>query len=135
YETLVKARNPSLRQYDAECVRCHVSGLMHDSGFVSETLTPKLKHVGCESCHGPGSEHIKNTKNNWNKDIRQAMNPWKAEKGENADAHKKRMFRIEQLCVTCHDLDNDVHWTFEKWTKRKIIHMTPKEDLEEEKDK
>jgi hypothetical protein len=123
YDTLVKARNPSLRQYDAECVRCHVVGLMHETGYVSEKATPLLKHVGCESCHGPGSEHIKDR---WNKEIRLAINPWKVEPDYN-----KRKRLIENLCVTCHDLDNDVHWTFDKWTKGKIIHMTPKDDLQE----
>jgi hypothetical protein len=46
-------------QYDPECVICHVVGLEYDSGFVSEQETPNLKDVGCENCHGPGSEHIR----------------------------------------------------------------------------
>jgi len=46
-------------QYDPECVVCHVVGLEYESGFVSEEKTSHLKNVGCENCHGPGSEHIK----------------------------------------------------------------------------
>jgi len=46
-------------QFDPECIACHVVGLDHDSGFVSEEQTPQMKNVGCENCHGPGSEHIK----------------------------------------------------------------------------
>jgi hypothetical protein len=47
-------------QYDPECVICHVVGMDYESGFISESKTPLLKDVGCENCHGPGSEHNKN---------------------------------------------------------------------------
>ncbi|MFC1636703.1 multiheme c-type cytochrome [Planctomycetota bacterium] len=46
-------------QYDPECVVCHVIGMDYESGFISEQQTPHLKDVGCENCHGPGSEHNK----------------------------------------------------------------------------
>jgi len=46
-------------QFDPECVVCHVVGMEYESGFVSEEKTGYLKNVGCESCHGPGSEHIR----------------------------------------------------------------------------
>jgi len=42
---------------DPECVICHVVGLEYEGGYVSEEKTPQLKDVGCETCHGPGSEH------------------------------------------------------------------------------
>jgi hypothetical protein len=45
-------------QYDPECVSCHVIGAEYESGFISEKKTAELKNVGCENCHGPGSEHI-----------------------------------------------------------------------------
>jgi nitrate/TMAO reductase-like tetraheme cytochrome c subunit len=44
---------------DPECVSCHVVGMEYESGFVSEQKTGHLKNVGCENCHGPGSEHVK----------------------------------------------------------------------------
>ena len=53
YETLVKAEH----EYDPECVACHVIGLNYFSGFETIESTPELKGVGCESCHGPGSDH------------------------------------------------------------------------------
>jgi len=46
-------------QFDPECVVCHVVGMEYQGGFVSEKKTGHLKNVGCESCHGPGSEHIR----------------------------------------------------------------------------
>jgi len=45
--------------FDPECVVCHVVGMEYVSGFVSGQKTAYLKNVGCESCHGPGSEHIR----------------------------------------------------------------------------
>jgi hypothetical protein len=45
-------------QYDPECVVCHVVGMDYESGFISQQETGDLIGVGCENCHGPGSEHI-----------------------------------------------------------------------------
>lgn len=45
-------------QFDPECAVCHVVGMEYESGFVSEQKTSHLKNVGCENCHGPGSEHL-----------------------------------------------------------------------------
>ena len=45
-------------QFDPECALCHTVGMKYESGFVSEEKSGHLKNVGCESCHGPGSEHI-----------------------------------------------------------------------------
>ena len=53
YETLVKAEH----EYDPECVECHVIGLNYFTGFETIESTPELKGVGCESCHGAGSDH------------------------------------------------------------------------------
>jgi hypothetical protein len=46
-------------QFDPECVVCHVVGMDYESGFISQEQTGHLKNVGCENCHGPGSEHVK----------------------------------------------------------------------------
>jgi len=55
YATLKRAGS----EFDPECVLCHVVGLKYEGGFVSEQETADLKDVGCEVCHGPGSEHNK----------------------------------------------------------------------------
>jgi 2',3'-cyclic-nucleotide 2'-phosphodiesterase (5'-nucleotidase family) len=119
YETLVKAINPGNRQYDAECVVCHVTGFGYKTGFTSEKAEnfALLDNVGCESCHGPGSAHIDNTND---LKIRAAMNPWKLK-----PAGKPRDLDISLLCVKCHDLENDVNWNFAKrWPE--IDHPSPK---------
>jgi len=55
YATLEEAGS----QFDPECVVCHVVGMDYESGFISAKETGHVKNVGCENCHGPGSEHVK----------------------------------------------------------------------------
>jgi hypothetical protein len=116
YQTLVDARHPSLRQYDGECVVCHVVGFGYQGGFTDEQKTPRLENVGCESCHGPGSLHIADEND---KTLRAAMNPWKLLPGE---TEEKRVNRMDMFCQKCHDIDNDVHWKGFKPKWEKIAH-------------
>ncbi len=67
YETAMWSVNPHADAFatlvevgsdrDPECVVCHVVGMDRESGFITEERTPGLKNVGCETCHGPGSQH------------------------------------------------------------------------------
>jgi hypothetical protein len=41
-----------------DCVSCHVVGYRKPGGFVTPEASKPLLAVGCERCHGPGSEHI-----------------------------------------------------------------------------
>lgn len=43
---------------DPDCTGCHVVGLGSMQGFRSRKETPDLADVGCESCHGPGRQHV-----------------------------------------------------------------------------
>lgn len=40
------------------CFRCHVVGFEQDGGYIDQDLTPELKDVQCEACHGPGKAHV-----------------------------------------------------------------------------
>jgi len=118
YQTLVDAKYPSLNQFDPECIVCHTVGFGYKTGFRDEKTTPKLLNVGCESCHGPASEHREAEQariegkqapllDRW----RAVMNPWRTPDGPEAPADRdKRLLRADTFCRSCHDTDNDVNW-------------------------
>lgn len=123
YDTLTKAKRPSLRQYDGECIKCHVVGFDYQGGFTDEVKTAFLKDNGCENCHGPGSLHVKGNKT---PALLAAMNPFKTQPNETSEQKAQRINRLDQSCQKCHDIDNDVHWKIKKWDK--IVHPTPAEE-------
>lgn len=123
YKTLTEAKRPSLRQFDGECIVCHVVGFPYNHGFVSVDKTPELMDNGCENCHGPGSLHIKHPHD---AKILAAINPYKTQPNETPGQKTARMNRLNDSCQKCHDVDNDVNWNIKKWDK--IVHMmTPEE--------
>jgi 2',3'-cyclic-nucleotide 2'-phosphodiesterase (5'-nucleotidase family) len=102
-DTLVRLDPP--RQFDPECVSCHVTGwrpqefVPFDTGYTSIQATPQLKGNGCENCHGPGAGHIA------------------AEAGRDIALRDKlrRLMRApadESTCLKCHDLDNSPEFDF-----------------------
>lgn len=47
------------KQFHLDCVGCHVTGYERPGGStVTHNLDGALTNVGCENCHGPGSQHI-----------------------------------------------------------------------------
>lgn len=44
---------------DPKCIGCHTVGFGEPSGYRREFGAGKLVDVGCESCHGPGSLHVR----------------------------------------------------------------------------
>jgi len=109
YQTLVDLEPP--RNFDPECVSCHVTGwnpgkfFPYVGGYESEKKTPHLINVGCEDCHGPGEKHAT------------------AELGNNVELQKKLRKTVvvtkaeskKQQCYTCHDLDNSPDFDFDKY--------------------
>jgi hypothetical protein len=126
YTGLAKAKNPSLRQYDPDCVRCHITGWGYKTGFDDEVKSKHLLNNGCENCHGPASEHVAMERaptpenKEARKKIRGLMNPFRFDPAEKPAARKRRLDLLDQSCQKCHDVDNDVAWNRMKWNK--IVH-------------
>jgi nitrate reductase cytochrome c-type subunit len=138
------AKRPGLRNFDGECVVCHVVGLGYKTGFESVEKTPHLKHVGCENCHGPGSGHASAPNN---LDLQKLMSPWKQEKTDRLPdvpfleklaamnpvergavqippVQQRVMNAVTTACMKCHDPDNDPHFDLYKYWP-KIVHGPP----------
>jgi hypothetical protein len=122
YQTLVDVKHPPLRQFDGECISCHVVGFGYETGFKNFKNSADLINVGCESCHGPASLHVDKPKDTA---LHALMNPYKPQANETPEQTKKRQLAIDLSCQKCHDIDNDVNWNFQKkWPF--VVHREPK---------
>ena len=98
-----KERGFVARNFDPECLSCHVTGwnpqnyYPYQTGYADLKKDEHLHGNGCENCHGPGSVHIELEQDG---DDEQAMEVWR----------KKMQLTVEQAkkthCRSCHDLDN-----------------------------
>ncbi len=123
WKSLTETANPP-RDFDPECIGCHVvgwDGLNHFpyiAGFESESKTPELANVGCESCHGPGERHI-------------ALELGDDEAAqENARAAMRLGENVKKTCYACHDGDNSPEFDFDKYYPL-ISHSENNEEDEE----
>lgn len=145
-DALVKvAKRPSLRNFDGECVQCHVVGLHYKTGYEDQKETPHLAHVGCENCHGPGSGHMTNAKD---AGLLAMQMPWAQKAGERLPElevikkigalpsiergkvplkpQESRIINaVSSMCAKCHDHENDPNFDFfTYWPK--VFHTFPK---------
>jgi hypothetical protein len=101
-------------QKDPACVKCHDTA----AGVAAAQLAPTFKAgegVGCESCHGPGSEY-KTLK------VMNDLDQGKI-KGETVGF----MMGDEKLCVKCHNSESPTFKGFNyAEMSKKIAHPTPK---------
>lgn len=98
YNTLIGVGH----QYDPECIKCHTTGYGDVSGFLNYQKNRNLIDVGCESCHGAGSKHIKSVKNDY---------------GTTGESN----------CVICHNSEHSPKFQFaEYWKKIEHPKETPK---------
>ena len=54
FQTLLKKQ----RYFDPDCLSCHTTGLGYPTGFQINDPDTTLKGVQCETCHGPGKQHV-----------------------------------------------------------------------------
>jgi peroxiredoxin len=99
---------------DADCLKCHTTGFGRMGGFPPGQRAADhadLARVGCESCHGPGGEHV----TDGSKKIGTIVSL-----GDKCDSCV-----ILQICGSCHDDANDPGFEFEVKAKiDKIRHGT-----------
>ncbi len=114
-KTLAKKDPKSLS--DPACLECHTTGYGKKGGFAktdSVTSNTAMAHVGCESCHGPGSDHIPE-----DPEAKPEMGTILS-LGDKCDSCV-----ILQICGTCHDDANDPEFEFKVQEKiDKIRHGT-----------
>ncbi|MEN6457582.1 MAG: multiheme c-type cytochrome [Thermoguttaceae bacterium] len=109
YKTLADLDPP--RNFDPECVSCHVVGwhptrfFPYAGGYESPEKTKHLFNTGCEDCHGPGEKHC-NAELGSNEKLQETYR--KAMVVGKADAKK-------QQCISCHDLDNSPDFNFDAY--------------------
>jgi hypothetical protein len=86
---------------DGDCLACHTTGYGRGGGFPTEgdpNRNVDLARVGCESCHGPGGNHIAEGTAKFGNII---------SLGDKCDSCV-----ILQICGSCHDEANDSDFTF-----------------------
>ncbi len=111
---------------DKECIRCHVTGYRKRGGFKDIESTPQMAGVGCESCHGPGSEYA----------VLHDKKMYGFEKSEATALGQLYGADDETVCLACHahedspfhaGLDEAYRWDWkEKLKVRKAYHPKPK---------
>jgi len=97
-ETLTRASKAG----DAACLACHTTGFGRPGGFPAEAALADhadLARVGCESCHGPGGDHVEPGAQRIGSIV---------SLGDKCDSCV-----ILQICGRCHDDANDPGFEFE----------------------
>lgn len=107
------------RNYDPECLSCHVTGwnpqkyYPYESGFINMEQDPHLSGNGCENCHGPGSAHVEAENDGADEALLEKL---RLEMRMTLDEAR------ETACMECHDHDNSPPFfkegAFEKYWKK-----------------
>ncbi len=98
WQTLVDAKKDA----NPDCIPCHVVGYKQPGGFVpaGAVAANKMANVGCEDCHGMGSQH-------------------------EAFATMPRKI-TEETCLTCHTSSNSPTFNFATYSPHVMHHFTGK---------
>ncbi|MEZ5740690.1 MAG: multiheme c-type cytochrome [Burkholderiaceae bacterium] len=90
------------KTHDANCVGCHSIGFGEPGGFVSAGVSPFLRNVGCQACHGPAKQHLQTG---------------------GADPMASLAYKGEKVCAGCHQSAHSPSFDFAGYWSR-ITHPT-----------
>ncbi len=85
-------------QFNLDCLPCHVTGITDENSHQALALTKELQLVGCEECHGIGTEHVRT---NGKRPVPQA-NP------------------KPEVCLRCHTPDHSDDFNYQR--DRQLVH-------------
>jgi hypothetical protein len=86
------------KEFNLDCVGCHVTGYEQPGGStVTHNLDLALVGVGCESCHGPGAEHVENPEVKLVRDT------------------------PESTCVVCHNEEHSDLFDYEEYLQNLVV--------------
>ena len=111
------------RDFDPECVCCHVVGwhrhlyFPYQKGYIKPGEDDHLKNVSCEACHGPGEAHI----------AAESSSNVENQKAQREKMHIDLKYAKEKMCGDCHDLDNSPNFDPDKYWEL-IKHHDPEDD-------
>ena len=105
---------------DKECVGCHVDGFAKEGGYDVQEPSKYLVGVGCESCHGPGSEYRR-----MHRKAGEAFEKSKKTTPRQALADAGQDFHLVERCSACHLNYEGSPW---KGAKKPYTPFTPKVD-------
>ncbi len=119
WKSLFPPYSDPARNHDPECISCHVVGwhpteyFPYRTGYLNENETPNLINVGCESCHGPGGEHVRAEMGS---DRARQEAAYEAVRVTLSEANPQTGDPITQkACYSCHDLDNSPDFDFDSY--------------------
>jgi hypothetical protein len=85
------------KEFSLACASCHLTGYNQPGGSTI-THTERLKDVGCESCHGPASQHV--------------AEPAKGQVTRNTP---------ENVCTGCHNPEHSARFAYEAFRSLLIV--------------
>jgi Cytochrome c554 and c-prime len=124
--------NPT-RQFDPECLSCHVTGwepqkyFPFETGYLGLKETPALGGNGCENCHGPAARHVAaetgeiEASEEEMEALRTALRLTIADNEGNKKGQVYKEGSVVHMCMQCHDLDNSPDFDFQEFWPQ-VVH-------------
>ncbi len=105
---------------DKDCVGCHVDGFGKEGGYEIEAPDKLLTGVGCESCHGPGTDYRK-----MHRKAGEAFEKTKKTASRQSLVDAGQDLQFIERCSACHLNYEGSPW---KGAKKPYTPFTPKVD-------